>query len=289
MTTAHGLPPIKGYLRSSLIEWEGKISCAVFLPGCNFRCPFCHAAALVAGADETETIPFQSVAAHLTANAGWIDGAVVSGGEPTLHKNLRDLILTLRELVPAIKLDSNGTHPRVVEALLAEGLVDFVAMDVKAPLDERYSRAAGVPVDCGAIAASVRLLRESGVAHEFRTTVVPGLHAPADIVAIAQFLGRGERLVLQQFAPLNCLDERYNELTPYGRDELRDMARAARAFLDDCVLRGERGPGGEEPSDAGARDGVADAPPSPRAGDEPGGPRRDREPHGAGGAAGAAS
>lgn len=285
----NGLPPIKGYLPSSLIEWEGRISCVVFLPGCNFRCPFCHAAALVVAADKTETIPFESVAARLRANEGWIDGAVVSGGEPTLHKNLRDLILALRELVPAIKLDTNGSNPAVVEALLAEGLVDFVAMDIKAPLGEGYSRAAGVPVDCGAITASIRLLRECGVAHEFRTTVVPCLHTAADIVAIAQLLGSGERLVLQQFAPLNCLDGRYNDLTPYGRDELRGMARAARGFLDDCVLRGERSNGGETPSDVGTEAGLAAGPSSPCEGDEPGEPGRDREPDGPDEARGGAS
>lgn len=234
------LPPLKGFLPSSLIEWEGKVSCALFLPGCNFRCPFCHASSLVLAGQKTEAIPFEPIQRRLRANEGWLDGAVVSGGEPTLHKHLIDLILELRKLVPAIKLDTNGSNPHVVRDLLAEGLLDFVSMDVKAPLGEAYKRAAGVDVDCAAIAETIALLHDSGVGHEFRTTVVPGLHECADVVAIARHLGRGERLILQQFAPLNCLDPRLNEAKPYPRSVLRDMARAAGEFLAECRVRGER-------------------------------------------------
>jgi pyruvate formate lyase activating enzyme len=232
------LPPIKGFLPSSLIEWEGKVACTLFLPGCNFRCPFCHASHLVLAPEKLETVPLEPILQHLQSNRGWIDGAVLSGGEPTLHDGLIPLIAELRRLVPAIKLDTNGSLPDVVERLIREGHVDFVAMDVKGPL-EAYERFAGVPVDCEAIAASIRLLRESGVGHEFRTTVVPGLHTPGDILGIARLLGPDERLVLQLFAPLNCLDRALDERAPMSRAELRTLARAAAEFLTDCTVRGE--------------------------------------------------
>lgn len=233
------LPPIKSFLPTSLIEWEGKISCAVFLPGCNFRCPFCHASSLVLHHAQLPTIPLQTVLDHLIDNEGWIDGAVVSGGEATLHPGLPRLIAVLREHVPGIKLDSNGTHPEIVAPLVRDGLINFVSMDVKAPLDERYARTTAAPVDLEAIGASIELLCSSGVGHEFRTTVVPGLHDTEAVVGIAKLLGPSETLILQQFAPLNCLDPSYLDIRPYSRDQLRAMAEAASQFLAGCHVRGE--------------------------------------------------
>ncbi|HPD14325.1 MAG TPA: anaerobic ribonucleoside-triphosphate reductase activating protein [Planctomycetota bacterium] len=241
---ADTLPPIKGFLPTSLIEWEGHLTCALFLPGCNFRCPFCHASDLVVRPEQIVDIPIEAVVRHLRANRGWVDGLVLSGGEATLHEGLSSLIAVVREHVGGVKLDTNGSHPEVIEELLRDGLVDAVALDVKAPLDDRYSAAAGVPVDCTAILATIELLRARDVEREFRTTVVPGLHTARDIVEIARLLGPTERLVLQQFAPLNCLDPAYAERTPHTRDELRQMAAAAAEFVAECGLRGELAPRG---------------------------------------------
>lgn len=236
---SEGLPPVKGFLPTSLIEWEGRVSCAVFLPGCNFRCPFCHAADLVLRPDEIEDVPLQAIVKHLQDNRGWVDGVVVSGGEATLHDRLPSLIAVLREHVPGIKLDTNGSHPEAVEELIRAGLVNSVAMDVKAPLGESYDVAAGVPVDSQAVKASIELLRSIGVEHEFRTTVVPGLHTCRDLVEIGRLLGPAETLVIQQFAPLNCIDPSYGERRPFTREQLRDMASAATEFVGRCRLRGE--------------------------------------------------
>jgi len=243
-STAGGLPPIKGFQKACLIEWEGKLSSAVFLPGCNFRCPFCHASALVAHGSDLESIPLEQVIDHLEANRGWLDGVVVTGGEATIHPALGALLVALREHAPAIKLDTNGSRPDVVRELIDGGLVDFVAMDVKAPLGEAYARAAGVEVDCRAIRSTIDLLRSSGIGREFRTTVVPGLHTSREIVAIARELGPEESLILQQFAPLQCLDPAFLERRPYTRERLREMAAAAGEFLAECRVRGEAAPGG---------------------------------------------
>ncbi|HUT33895.1 MAG TPA: anaerobic ribonucleoside-triphosphate reductase activating protein [Planctomycetota bacterium] len=234
-----GLPRIKGFLPTSLIEWEGRVSCALFLPGCNFRCPFCHASDLVLRPDEIPDVSLGSIVEHLQANRGWVDGAVVSGGEATLHEGLAGLLGVLREHLAGIKLDTNGSRPEVVRELMDAGLVNSVALDIKAPLDERYSAAAGVPVDPEAVRATIGLLRSRGIEHEFRTTVVPGLHCARDIIEIARELGPAETLVLQQFAPLNCIDPAYQELRPFSRDQLRDMASAATEFVAGCRLRGE--------------------------------------------------
>ena len=233
------LPPIKGFIPSSFIEWEGKISCALFLPGCNFRCPFCHAGDLVLRPETLETISFDAVVRHLVDSKGWIDGVVISGGEPTLHPGLRPFIEALLEHVPAIRIDTNGTRPDILETLIGDGLIHCVGMDIKAPVGDAYHRAAGGEVDLDAIAASIDLLREGGIRYEFRTTVVPGLHDGDAITAIAQMLGPGETLILQQFAPLNCLDAAFLDARPYSRQQLREMADAARPHLADCRLRGE--------------------------------------------------
>jgi len=233
------LPPMKGYLPSSLIEWEGRVSCAIFLPGCNFRCPFCHAGRLILTPDELGAIPLDSILSDLHSRRGWIDGVVVSGGEPTLHGGLPELIHALREHVRDVKLDTNGSRPHVVRDLIERRLIDFVAMDVKAPLGEAYQVATGVEADCSVIAETIDLLRTSGIGHEFRTTVVPGLHTTEDIAAIARLLGRTERLILQQFAPLNCLDPSFLERRPYDRRQLRKMAAAASDFVGECKVRGD--------------------------------------------------
>jgi pyruvate formate lyase activating enzyme len=234
-----GLPPIKGFLPTSLIEWEGRLSCALFLPGCNFRCPFCHASDLVLRADQIPDVPLAAVIEHLETNRGWVDGAVVSGGEATTHGGLAALLGILHEHVNGVKLDTNGSQPEVVAELVDAGVVNSVAMDVKAPLDGRYEAAAGVPVDAEALRATIRLLRSRGIEHEFRMTVVPGLHTCRDVVAVARELGPSEALVLQQFAPLNCIEPEYLARKPFARAELRDMASAAMEFVARCRLRGE--------------------------------------------------
>jgi len=234
-----GLPPIKGFLPTTLIEWEGRIATAIFLAGCNFRCPFCHAREIVLEPNALEDIALEEVLTHLEDQKGWIEGVEISGGEPTIHPGLRDLIDIFRSRGLGVKLDSNGSNPGVLRDLLEAGVLDAVAMDVKAPLDESYSAAAGVDVDLDFVRASIDLLKSSGIEREFRMTVVPGMHEARDVLAVARHLGQGEKLILQQFAPLDCLDPEYNERVPLKRVELRDMAAAAREYVSECRVRGE--------------------------------------------------
>ncbi|NQT86308.1 anaerobic ribonucleoside-triphosphate reductase activating protein [bacterium] len=234
-----GLPPIKGFLPTTLIEWEGRITTAVFVAGCNFRCPFCHAREIVLEPNALEDIPLDEVLAHIERQKGWVEGIAISGGEPTIHPGLADLIDVFRQVGLAVKLDTNGSNPGVLKSLIDAGVLAAVAMDVKAPLAESYRIAAGVEVDVDFIQASIDILRQSGIEREFRITVVPGMHSVKDILAVARLLGEGEKLILQQFAPLDCLDPAYNERAPVKRVELRDMAAAAAEFVSECRVRGE--------------------------------------------------
>lgn len=207
------LPPIKGFLETSFIDWPGKLCAILFVGGCNFRCPFCHNHPLVLAPEGMETIPFEEIMDRLAARKNWLAGVCISGGEPTLSPGLPRMIARLKAEGWAIKLDTNGTRPEVLAQLLGNNLLDMVAMDVKAPLvQDKYERCAGGPVDLGAIRSSIDLLSHSGIPHEFRMTIAPGLHTEEDIAAwIKQFDRSRSRLTLQNFNPKSTLDIRYEK------------------------------------------------------------------------------
>lgn len=184
---------IGGYVPCSLSDYPGgRVAAAVFTQGCNWRCPWCHNPALVYPERFTVSLPEEEVFARLALRSGRLDGVVVSGGEPTLHGDLAEFLERIKALGFLVKLDTNGSRPAVVRALLAARLVDFVAMDIKAPWP-RYAEAAGVPVDTAALAETVELLRGSGVEHQLRTTRRPGLAAADEPAIIAQTLGSPHR------------------------------------------------------------------------------------------------
>ena len=233
------LPPIKGFIGNSLLDWPGRICCIIFLPGCNFRCPFCHAAHLVLDPNELESIPFESVREHLESRADWIDGVVISGGEPTLCEGLFELMRTIRNLGFDIKLDTNGTRPEVVRKAVQEGLIQAVAMDIKAPLDRRYHDLAGTVVDLDKVRETIELLLGGIVAeYEFRTTVVPGLLDGDDIEEIARTIEGAQAYVLQNFQPVDCIDPDMMHKGPWSPDDLQAMAMRAGKYAKNCYVRG---------------------------------------------------
>ena len=123
------IPPIKGFIKSTLLDWEGRVASLIFLPGCNFRCPMCHSPHLVGLGEDLETVPLESVLEHVTANRGWIDGLAITGGEPTLQPGIIELLELLRGREVPVKLDTNGSRPDVLEEILQRGLVEAIAMD----------------------------------------------------------------------------------------------------------------------------------------------------------------
>lgn len=217
---------IKGFIETSFLDWPGRVVSVIFLPGCNFRCPFCHNHALVLAPETLEDIPVSHVLESLEKHEGWVDGVVVSGGEPTTWPGLEGLLTLLRRHVKLIKLDTNGSMPGTIKKLIDARLVDAVAMDLKAPLRAReYYRATGTRVDIARVRESIKLLMESPVEVTFRATVVPGLH---DAGSVREMAGAaGGRLIIQNFNPADALDPEYRKIKPFTPEELRRLQEIA--------------------------------------------------------------
>jgi len=228
---------LKGWIRTSLIDFPDHIATVLFTAGCNFRCPMCHNADLVLRPEELPDVPEGEVWAFLDRRAGLVDGVAITGGEPTLQSDLVPFLRRLRKRGLAVKLDTNGYRPEVLEALLAEGVVDYVAMDIKGP-PGKYALLAGRDgLDLGRLERSVDLLRGGTVLYEFRTTVVPGLLDEEDVEEIARWITGASRYVLQQFRPVGTLDPALERVAPYPVERLRGMARRAERWVETVTVR----------------------------------------------------
>ena len=177
---------IAGLQKMTLLDYPGKVACTVFLQGCNFRCPFCHNSGLL-GAAGQPTVSENDLLTFLRKRQGLLDGVCITGGEPTLHKNLPDLLKSIKELGFSVKLDTNGYRPDVLKSLVSQGLVDYVAMDIK-NCPERYGETAGVPhLELDNIQESMVYLMEGSLDYEFRTTVVKQFHTVKEMQKIGQW------------------------------------------------------------------------------------------------------
>lgn len=193
---------IGGFLACSFSDFPHHLAAVVFTQGCNFRCPFCHNAGLLAM--QAGPLAQSDVLDALRQRRNQLEGVVVSGGEPTLHPDLPAFLIELRQMGYKIKLDTNGSRPEVLRALFGAKLVDFVAMDVKAPW-EKYSELAGVPVQCERLRESMTLIAASGLPHEFRTTAVTRLLTADDMAAIRAQIPQGSPYRVQPFRPEHAL------------------------------------------------------------------------------------
>lgn len=231
---------IKGFLETSFIDWDGKIVSVVYVPLCNFHCPFCHNSGLVKDPQIYETIAAEKIEKYLLEHKDFIDGVCITGGEPCLHEGsgLFEFMRKIKDLGFQIKLDTNGTMPEVLGKAIAEKLIDFIAMDIKGPLDGRYDKLSGVKTDIGKIKESIRIIKEGNVPYEFRMTVIPTLLGKKEIEAAAKYLAGAKLFILQQFDPKNTWDEALRTVKPYSKEELYGMAEAARAFIKDVRVRG---------------------------------------------------
>lgn len=227
-----------GLVKTSFCDYPGRVSAVVFTQGCNFRCPYCHNPSTLRCEPCTATgVDSDAVLEHLRSRAGRLEGLVVSGGEPTLQPKLPVFLRQVRSLGYAVKLDTNGSRPDVLEELFAQGLVDFVAMDIKAPL-WKYRAAAGTRVSTEAVATSIALIAGSGLEHEFRTTVVASLLSEADVQDIARTVPRTSCLVLQPFVPKKTFDPAYaDENRVIQRSLLAEWAQSARRGDATCSVR----------------------------------------------------
>jgi pyruvate formate lyase activating enzyme len=195
-----GLQPL------TLSDFPGHVAAIVFTQGCNFCCPFCHNGALLASASPGRHLfPVPEVIKFLQVRADHLDGVVISGGEPTIQPGLRPFVRLLKDLGFLVKLDTNGSRPGVLRAILDEGLLDFVAMDVKGPW-RVYDRVTGITAPIAAVRESIAIVSQSGIEHEFRTTLVDALLSRDDIQAIRQQVPAGSHHRLQRFEPQQALD-----------------------------------------------------------------------------------
>lgn len=193
----------------SMVDYDGKIACTVFTGGCNFRCPFCHNAALVLGGDR-QVVDESEVLEYLAKRRGLVDAVVVSGGEPTLQHDLEEFIRKVKGLAYLVKLDTNGTNPDVAEHLISEGLLDYIAMDVK-NCKKKYPLTVDKSVDIKVIEKSIDIIKNSGVQYEFRTTLIREFHTEDDIAKIADMIDGAERYYMQKYKDNDgCISHGYS-------------------------------------------------------------------------------
>ena len=226
---------IQGLQKMTLLDYPGRVACTVFLGGCDFRCPFCHNYELVEG-PLPEAIGETEFFAFLEKRHGLLDGVAITGGEPCLRRDLPEFLAKIHEAGFPVKLDTNGSHPEMLARLIDEGLVDYVAMDVKnAPA--KYAQTIGLPtVDLAPIGESIRLLREGSLEYEFRTTVVREFHEAHDFEEIGAWIAGAKRYFLQAFTERDTVPDR--SLSAPDPDDLHAFCDIAAAYVEHAEIRG---------------------------------------------------
>jgi pyruvate formate lyase activating enzyme len=220
-----------GLQKISLIDYPNKVASVLFTPGCNLRCPFCHNWRIAVDPKP----PFLQEAAALEileSRKKYVDAVVVTGGEPTMHKELPRFLAKLKERGFMVKLDTNGFYPEVLEECLP--YVDYVALDVKTCL-EKYSLLG--TKDTGGLMRTVEMLKMGKVAYEFRTTVVPELVTTEDITCIGEIVKGAKTHAFQQFVPQDTLDKRFEALKPYAPETINAFADTMKKYVENVPLR----------------------------------------------------
>ncbi|MBL7141967.1 anaerobic ribonucleoside-triphosphate reductase activating protein [Patescibacteria group bacterium] len=217
----------KGWQKTSLNEWPGKVCSVVWTSGCNFCCPFCYNYDLVLNPEKLPLIKEKQILDYCKKNKDLLDGIMITGGEPLINKkeDLIRFIKKAKKLGLKIGIETNGTNPKMIQFLIVNDLVDYLAMDIKAPLiQERYDQITGGKVDLKNIKKSVKIIIDSEIDSEFRTTVVPGLLNQDDILKITQDIKGAKKYYLQQFQPGNTLGK-VPKLRPYSQEWFKKTAR----------------------------------------------------------------
>ncbi|MEM4724054.1 MAG: anaerobic ribonucleoside-triphosphate reductase activating protein [Candidatus Hadarchaeum sp.] len=230
---------IKAVLPTSLIEYPGHIATVLYVGACNFRCPYCYNVDLVLRPAQLPDIEVAEVLQGLEMRRGFVDGVVITGGEPTIQADLAAFLSQIRRLGLAVKLDTNGYRPDVLRTCLQQGLVDYVAMDIKSSLP-KYGQAAGATVDKELLLQSIQLLLHADIEYEFRTTVVPGLVDVEDVQAIVALIRGAKRYYLQYFLPAATVG--WGEQVPVGSpsfDVMQQMAEIASRVVEEVGIRGQ--------------------------------------------------
>lgn len=227
---------IGGLEKVSLIDYPGEICAVVFTQGCNFRCPYCHNPELVDPERYGPCLAEKEIIRFLSSRRGKLDAVTITGGEPTLQKDLPYFVGKIRKMGFAVKLDTNGSLPEVVGRLLGEKLIDYIAMDVKAPL-EKYEAVTGVPQAAQAVRESIRLILRSDISHEFRLTLVPGLVGPDDVPVVAREIAGARRFALQKFRAAKTLNRIYLDKETYPDEVFLKIKEALEKDIPTVIVR----------------------------------------------------
>ena len=227
---------IGGFQKFSLIDYPNKITAIIFTQGCNFRCPYCHNPELVEPKLFSQPIPEDEIFSFLEKRKGKLEAVEITGGEPTLQPDLIEFTKKIKDMDFLVKLDSNGTNPNIVEKAIKNKLVNYLTMDIKAPL-EKYSDVVKANVDTDKIKHSIDLIMNSGINYEFRTTVVKSLLDKDDLRKIGKLI-KGVRLyALQKFVPSKLLDAEFLKETNYSNEEFEEFQQMMLDYVQNCIVR----------------------------------------------------
>ncbi|RMD59000.1 anaerobic ribonucleoside-triphosphate reductase activating protein [Candidatus Parcubacteria bacterium] len=234
---------IGGLQKLSLLDYPGHLAAIIFTQGCNFRCQFCYNPMLVwpAKAKSSQSghssIKESDLFSFLKARQGKLEGVVITGGEPTLHNDLSEFIWQIKQLSYKIKIDTNGTNPRVLRELIGGGLVDYIAMDIKSS-ERGYQQIVGVETDLEKIKESINILLTSNIDYEFRSTIVPGLHSREDIQAMGELIRGAKQWFLQSFkSDTKLVNPDLEHMPAFSEQELEKMRQIAQRFVKKCEIR----------------------------------------------------
>lgn len=226
---------IEGLQKTTLLDYPGYVACTIFAHGCNLRCPFCHNAGLVVRKPEN-IISIEELEAFLNKRKGILDGVCLTGGEPLMQKDVIDFLRFLKSFGYKVKLDTNGFYPERLAEAIENGLVDYIAMDIKSSR-ENYSKAVGIPdIDISKVEESVRLIMDSGIDYEFRTTAVKGLHIVSDFEKIGEWLQGARKYFIQQF--IDSGDIISGGLEAFSKEETQKLLAAVRKGIETAEIRG---------------------------------------------------
>ena len=220
---------IGGFQKSTLIDYPGKIAAIVFTQGCNFRCGYCHNPELLESNPDSK-YSVDEILDFLKTRKGKLDGVVITGGEPTLQKGLCDFVKLVKDMDFLVKLDTNGTNPEMLKELVSDGLIDYVAMDIKAPF-EKYKSIVGVDISTDNLKKSIEIITSSGVDYEFRTTVVKSLLSPDDILKMGEMIKGADKYYLQKFVPSKIYDSKLLPEITYSNDEFKVLCDRLKTYV----------------------------------------------------------
>jgi len=233
---------IRGFIPTSMVDWDGKVVSTVFTSKCNFECNFCHNHELIYSPEKFDVIPEEKIFNHLKENADFVDGVCITGGEPTLQSDLYGFCERLKSAGMLVKLDTNGSNPLLLKKLIQKKLIDYVAMDIKAPVNpKKYERVSGVKSSylIDNVRESIQALLKSDIDYEFRTTVVPGIHTREDLKEMVRALNGCKKYVLQKFQPEHAYKDELRKEKSQTDNEMDELVKVIKKYVPNSKWRGK--------------------------------------------------